>query len=483
MLEMESDFRRGSERVRFRRALALLGMTLILPGSAQVMCGNKAVGRAALRILGLTIVIGLVGAVWLGRDGVIKLGVDTFALTFFEVAVIVLTACWLALFVDAWRLGRPPALRRPHRFAAAGLSLVMMAGVATPLAYGASLIDRQRDLLNKVFPKGEQAVLYNGRLNVLLLGGDGGLNRRGIRTDTISLASINVATGKTVIFALPRNLQYAPFPPGTLMAKQFPNGFPQFAFGIYTWAQENRHLFGKIHDPGALAVEQAVAQTLGIPVHYYALVNLSGFQEVVDALGGITLRVEQRLPIGGGINQATGRKNPILGYIEPGLQRLNGYRALWYARSREGSTDYARMERQRCVFGAMLNALDPFTVLKNYRELADSIGKVIATDINQSELDRLIDVSRKTKRAGIASVTFTNEVINSAEPDIQYIRDKVAAAIAKSDAEDAEPTPTPTATSTKKPTKKTKKTPTPTPKPKPATPGSAVELEETCRYS
>ena len=475
---MGSDFRRTSERVRFRRALALLGMTLVLPGSAQVMCGNKAVGRAALRIVALAVVIGAAGAIWLGKDGVIKLGVDTFALTFFEVAVIVLAVCWLALFADAWRLGRPPALRRPHRYAAAGLSLALMAGVATPMGYGAYLINTQRDLVNRVFPKGEKVELYNGRLNVLLLGGDGGLNRRGIRTDSISLASINVATGKTVIFSLPRNLQYAPFPPGTLMARQFPNGFPEFAFGIYTWAQENRHLFGKIHDPGALAVEQAVAQTLGIPVHYYALVNLSGFQKVVDALGGITLRVDKQLPIGGGQNLVTGQKNPILGYIDPGLQHLDGYRALWYARSREGSTDYARMDRQRCVFGAMLNQLNPMTVLKNYRALADSIGEVIATDINQDELDRMIDVSRRTKNAGIASVTFTNAIIDSANPDIQYIRNKVAAAIIKSDA-----TPLPTAKPTTKATKKPIKKPTTTPRPKPATPGSAVELKDTCQYA
>jgi anionic cell wall polymer biosynthesis LytR-Cps2A-Psr (LCP) family protein len=137
------------------------------------------------------------------------------------------------------------------------------------------------------------------------------------------MASIDMATGKTVMFSLPRNLQYAQFPPGTTMAKQFPNGFPDFFFGIYTWAQENRHLFPNVADPGALAVEQAVAQTLGIPVHYYALVNLAGFQQVVDALGGITLRVGERLPIGGGQNLVTGHKNPIVGYIEPGLQKLD----------------------------------------------------------------------------------------------------------------------------------------------------------------
>src|SRR5207237_10496630 len=164
-----------------------------------------------------------------------------------------------------------------------GRSLTLMAGVAAALGYGAYLMNLQRHVVAQLLVPGGLGQLYNGRLNILLLGGDGGLDRTGIRTDSISLASIDVATGKTVLFSLPRNMQYVQFPPGTTMAKQFPNGFPDFAFGIYTWATENRNLFPGVSDPGALAVEQAVAQTLGIPVHYYALVNLQGLQSVIDA--------------------------------------------------------------------------------------------------------------------------------------------------------------------------------------------------------
>jgi hypothetical protein len=89
----KADLRRKSELVRFRRALTLLGMTLVLPGSAQVMCGSKTIGRAALRVLGLCAAVCLVGYLIIGRNGVIKLGLNTKALTLGEVAVTVLALC------------------------------------------------------------------------------------------------------------------------------------------------------------------------------------------------------------------------------------------------------------------------------------------------------------------------------------------------------------------------------------------------------
>ena len=55
-------------------------------------------------------------------------------------------------------------------------------------------------------------------------------------------------------------------------------------------------------------------------------VDLRGFQRFIDAVGGIEIDVKKRTPIGGGTS-------PIRGWIEPGRQRLDGYHALWYARS------------------------------------------------------------------------------------------------------------------------------------------------------
>ncbi len=275
------------------------------------------------------------------------------------------------------------------------------------------------------------------------------VDRTGIRTDSITLASVDVFTGRTVLFSLPRNMEHVQFPPDTPLAKRFPSGFPEFLYGVYTWGSENPKVVGapKGTNPGAAAIGQAVAQTLGIPVHYYALVNLAGFRNVVDALGGITIDVERRLPIGGGKNLA-GVVQPVLGYIEPGLQRLDGYHALWYARSRYQSNDYERMARQRCVMGAILKQADPLNVLKNYEQLASSAKKVLITDLTVGALQRMVDVAAKTKATKVTSVQFGPPLINPANPDVFAIRKRVEAAIAKSESPvvKASATPTPTAT-------------------------------------
>jgi polyisoprenyl-teichoic acid--peptidoglycan teichoic acid transferase len=466
---------RRSELIRFRRAVALIGMTLLLPGSAQLMRGSKPVGRAALRVVGLVFVCLVGGYIWLGRDGVIKLGLNSTFLACAEATLTVLAMCWVALFADAWRLGRPPTLLRTHRVLTASLTLALMAAVTVPTAWSARLLDTHRDVLQEVFEEGGVVPLPQGRLNVLLLGGDGGNNREGIRTDSITLASIDVGTGKTVLFSLPRNMQFVQFPPGSPMAERYPNGFPDFFFSIYTYAADHPELYPKSKNPGARAVMEAVAQTLGLDVHYYALVNLEGFREVINALGGITLRVERRLPIGGGVS-LTGVPQPIVGYIEPGLQKLNGYKALWYARSRHGSDDYERMARQRCVMGAILREANPMTILTHYQELAKSTKHVLTTNLTTGALKLLVDIAPKARNADQTSVQFTNRLINPAFPDIEFIRAKVADAIAKSE----KVAPAPAVKATPKPGQKPKKKAVATPKP--VDPTQPVALKDACQY-
>ena len=474
-----ADVGRRSELVRFRRALVLLCMTLVFPGSAQLMCGNKAVGRAALRVLGI-IAVGTVIVVWReGKEGLLELGFESWALIALQTGIVVLGLCWLALFMDAWRLGRPPTLVKSHRLSVSILSLVLMGLIATPAAYSANLIQTHRNFLETTFETGGVKDLYNGRLNILLLGGDGGDDRTGIRTDSITLASIDVSNGKTVLFSLPRNLQYAPFPPDSPMAAQFPNGYPDFAFGIYTYGSEHPELFPGAKDPGALAMMQMVAQTMGIPVHYYGLVNLEGFESVVNALGGVTIRVEQRLPIGGG-KSMSGVSMPIRGYIEPGLQKLSGYKALWYARSRSSTDDYDRITRQKCVMGAILRAADPTKILFNYSKLTKASKQVLTTDLSIDAVKRLIDVVSEAKNQKMTSVQFIPPAINPAAPDIEYIRAQVQKALL--DSETATPTPTPAETPKKK-KKKPSASATPSLSSDNVVPGESVSIDDTCKYS
>ena len=126
-------------------------------------------------------------------------------------------------------------------------------------------------------------------------------------------------------------------------------------------------------------------EALGLEIDYYVMINLDGFKDLIDALGGITVNVNYRIPIGG----KTTENVPPKGWIEPGANKhLDGRLALWYARGRyhvKGS-DYSRMERQRCVINAVVQQTTPLDVLQNYQSIAAAGEKTITTDVPRSLL-------------------------------------------------------------------------------------------------
>ena len=180
-------------RVRFRRALALMAMTLVLPGSAQVACGNRSVGRAALRIWFALLMVGagcLVAAA-VHHEFAFWLVSDLAALQTVRIALMALAVAWAALFIDAWRIGQPLTLKMGHRRAAVGINGILCFSVAAVLLFGAHLVGVQRDFIQTMFGSGDASGAHNGRYNVLLLGGDSGVDRWGLRPDSITVASID----------------------------------------------------------------------------------------------------------------------------------------------------------------------------------------------------------------------------------------------------------------------------------------------------
>jgi hypothetical protein len=161
------------------------------------------------------------------------------------------------------------------------------------------------------------------------------------------------------------------------------------------------------------------------------LVNLDGFSQLVDALGGITVNVNYYVPIGG--NPGTGELPDD--YIEPGPnQHMDGARALAFARGRFGLTDYDRMDRQRCTIDAIIDAADPVTLLQQYQELAATTRDIVSTDIPRSALDDFVDLGFLVKDASVRSVVFDQTLIDPAYPDYDRMRQIVQDAIAPPDA-------------------------------------------------
>jgi hypothetical protein len=157
------------------------------------------------------------------------------------------------------------------------------------------------------------------------------------------------------------------------------------------------------------------------------MVNLQGFRSLVEAVGGLRLNVRDRIPIGG-------VGGPVTGYIEPGVQRLNGFQTLWFARSRESADDYSRMARQKCVMNAMLQQLSPQTVVTKFEKIAKASEQLVTTDLPASELGTFAELAMKARSQPVSTVSFVPPAINTSHPDVDKIHRMIAAAIKRSEA-------------------------------------------------
>jgi LCP family protein required for cell wall assembly len=399
-----------------------MAMSVVAPGSAQVLRGNQRFGKIALAVWGALILIVLLVAWRTSMNDLAKLAVQPWILTTVRLTAFALALAWVVVLIDAWRLGHPPGLNRKHRLIMVAATVGLAVIVSTPFVVAARYAEAAHDLVVRMFPSGEVAAASNGRLNILLLGADSGVGREGTRPDSIHVASIDVLTGEPALISLPRNLERARFPSGTPAAAEFPQGFSgegdrseYLLNATWTYGEANPELFEGASEPGPTAVKQAVEGTLGIKIHYYVAVDLMGFREIIDALGGVTLHVNELLPIGD-----KGRM------LEPGLQTLDGYHALWYARSRESTSDYDRMARQRCVLGALFNEADPRSVLMNFLEVADASVETVSTDIPRQDLANLVDLAFEAKDQELMTLQFVPPLIVPADPDFTFIAEQTA---------------------------------------------------------
>ncbi len=237
---------------------------------------------------------------------------------------------------------------------------------------GVSLISQSADDL-----QGE-----NGRINLLILGVSGEEKAGSDLTDTIIFVSTNPKNGNTLILSLPRDIWLA-----SMRAKL-----------------NTAYHYGNEKKPGGglVLAKAAVAEILDQPVDYGVVINFNGFEQVIDILGGVTIKVENSFddylyPIPGKENDdCSGDPEYRCRYehlhFDAGEQEMDGERALKYVRSRyaEGDegTDYARSRRQQRLLAAIKSKLfsfrflvDPFKAL----QLIEVIQGSFESDISQKD--------------------------------------------------------------------------------------------------
>lgn len=221
----------------------------------------------------------------------------------------------------------------------------------------------------------------DGPLNVLVLGVDErpDSEEEGSRTDTIMLVQVLPETGDVKLLSVPRDL-LVEIEPGVEDRIN-----TAYAYG------------------GVEQTMSALGGYTGVPIDYYAVVDFEGFRDVINAMGGVEMDVEDEIP-------------PKYG-IQDGLQTLNGAQALFYARYR-GTTcgDLDRIERQQQLVAALRSkALGWDTVRKvpdisrvMYRNVETNLGFDQAVALGRTLIGRGRDARMTSTKLKGTSDTLEN---------------------------------------------------------------------------
>jgi LCP family protein required for cell wall assembly len=252
---------------------------------------------------------------------------------------------------------------------------------------------------------------------ILLLGGDAGPGRSGLRTDSMILVSIHRPSGRAALISVPRNLEHLMFPPGTPLAQRYPHGFDDIANAVYPRVSNNESLRNAYRvdelSPGAVAIAQGIGYSLDVTIDDYVLIDMQGFLEIIDALGGVMVNVPKAVPAPG---NPPGARHPVPAVIPAGLQFMDGTTALAYVRSRHADTDYRRADRQRAVLAALARQVSLSEALSGYSTVTSVLGDRLRTSLSTQEFTNLLGLLGG-ETAIVESMGLVPPLVNVAHPD------------------------------------------------------------------
>ncbi|MBC9823817.1 LCP family protein [Terrabacter sp. MAHUQ-38] len=467
----------------FRKAVGLTALGTVLPGAGLTQTRSRFLGWV---VLGVTLVVAAAGAYAVLTTGVTAAALSVVArpelLKAAVVAIVAWGAIWCVSIVLTAVQARPRTLDRARTRTLAAFTTLMVLLVGGGSYKAAEYAFITQDTVTEVFSappptpgqgaqvaQGEDPWAKQARVNLLLLGSDAGSNRIGTRTDSMIVASIDTRSGRTTLISMPRNLLYAPLAEESPLLDRYPSGhFGQpestcsqnspgvtgqcMLTNLYneaeTYAESHPEAYPQGVVPGREEIRGAVEQIVGLDIDHVVVIDLKGFSLLIDAMGGLEINVKnagtgQPLPIGGKV----GPDHQIYGvkeYFKPGLQHLDGWHSLWYARSRAADSDTYRQARQRCVVEAIVEQVNPAEMVGQYPQLARIARDNIFTDIPAQSLPAFVELVERAQRSAVNSVTLTAEDgVESWDPDYAKIRKLVKKGIAK-----PKPKPTPSATTT-----------------------------------
>ena len=315
------------------------------------------------------------------------------------------------------------------------------------------------------------------RITILLAGGDAGPGRGGLRTDTVMLATINPETGKAALFGFPRNLGRMPLPPSwedafvdleiRILEREGTDGttttvpaettsttaptttttipfvscecFPEQLNALYPFTRRWTSTYPTEVDPGMAALRDVLSYNTGLRIDYYVLVDMAAFVDLVEAIGGVDVYVTE--PLKAEVSPPREGDPWATVDVDVGWHRLDGFEALAFVRSRTGSSDYARMQRQRCMLRAVAAKSTPVTLLRGFGGIVDALDGSMVTDLPVSFGPDLLEMTARLDFNDIVTFGFnpgyyapTSDSLHHPVPDTDRIKQKIRSVIVDQDA-------------------------------------------------
>ena len=404
-----------------RRASLAAFLSFVFPGLGQAYNGQR--GLAWLLAGPMIVLVAGIGLVMLAGSS--QLLAKLFDLRFL-LALIVLDA-----IVLAWRLvgvlqahayRARPTVRSGATWLTALLVVVTLAMHVVPAYYAAKAIDTLDTValggshsggqLDDVFagisaqpnPSGQPDLSSGDRVNILLVGVDSLPSRSTALTDTMLVVSLDPSGTASAMISVPRDLYGVPLPDGTPYKNKLNS------LMVYAGAHKKTFPLG-----GVGTLKATIGKLLGVQIHYFAAINLLGFKQVVDSIGGVDIVVQRA------VNDPTydNEFDVVTGfYIKAGPHHMDGHTALAFVRSRKGAgdSDFTRADRQQQLLTAIRKKLTAGNLLLALPGLLDAVKNTIATDVPSDRIAELAQAVQGADMSQLQRIVLQPPVYMHADP-------------------------------------------------------------------
>ena len=437
------------------RALAAL-LSFVFPGLGQAYAGQRRLATIlAAPVLLLILAALLMATLFAGaaRNGLLSAS--------FLAGALVLDAAlmlWRLFAIGQAGLSRPRAQAvvahgRWRRAGSIGLVALLMALTVGMHGWAGIVLNRLDTALEDVFSGGQTGDSSTGdrhvsrpinqpeyhwdgteRVTFLLLGVDAGPGRGESLTDTILAVSIDPVARTAVMVSVPRDTGYVPLPDRTIYADGL---YPHKINELATEASQNPATWcpdlaaSRAAECGLRSLERSIALYIGIPIQFYAQVDLEGFARLIDAVGGVTLCLPGKMidpEYGGPTWEGHGIELPR------GCSQYDGVHALAYARIRKGwielpdgtrdyQNDFKRADRQQKVLLQLRQELANADLLFELPGILNAVGRTVLTDFPRSMAGDLASLLPLITAPGIERqvIDYPDFVDAPVDPNLNYL--------------------------------------------------------------